>query len=116
MLQVIKLKQILHESKSVVSIETYEGNRLDISKKFLKKTKGDNYYFSKWSPIEKEYVITYLYQEKTFIVELDERLTSVGVGIDNKAIYMVKDLIPLDQVLLYEKLSNLVRETPRSAW
>lgn len=65
MLQYFRLKQKLQETDSVVSFETTEGTRVDISKKFIKKDDVGNYYFAKtvYSFKRKTTILT-----KTFVV------------------------------------------------
>ena len=112
MLQIVRFQEVIQETKTVVSFMTYEGHRVDISKKFIKKADDTGYYFTKKSSIPEDVCITDLRPGRVYIIEAKE----AGMEADSKPILMVIDIIPFDEVEAYNKVSGSIKETSRGAW
>jgi hypothetical protein len=115
MLKFVRFKKVIQDTKNLVSFETYESNRVDIAKKFLKKTpSGNNYYFEK--DHSKLFVfkptLTYVYLDKVYIIEAIEG----GSTMDGRPILIVKDLLSFTEVDLYDRKLGLIKESSRGAW
>jgi len=112
MLQIVRFKELIQETNTVVSFETYEGHRVDISKKFVKKAADVGYYFIKKSSIPEDVCVTDLRPGRVYIIEAKE----AGMEADSKPILMVTDLITFDEAEAYNKASGGIKETSRGAW
>lgn len=116
MLQYFKLRRELQETKSIVSFETFDGFRVDISKKFLKKDPTtERWYFTKQviniRTLKEETVITFIIFGEVYIAEQSLNRRGCDVALDN--IITVQDLISFQELNKYRG-TNHAEETYRS--
>ena len=99
MLQLIRLKKELQETNSIVSFETFDGLRVDISKKFVKRDSAGNLYFTKdvYFPLKDEVktTLTRLVYGEVYVIEDNGRFTTDGYG---KPILSAVDLISFKEI------------------
>lgn len=105
MIKVAVLTGVLQETKSVVSFSTREGNRLDISKKFLHKVNG-TYVFHRETSDHRS--VTTLHLNRAYVVEINEARHAIGA--DGKTISIVKDIITTGLVRAFEKSEGLLED------
>lgn len=120
MLQYFRFEAEIQDTKTIVSFTTFDGVRVDISKKFLKHDKISNrWYFNKMviNPRtgNKVEVKTYITMGDVYIVQCPEQ---VAVGAFDDAgtpryIYSATDLISFQEVSAYRGTHN-AEETYRS--
>ncbi len=118
MLQIMQFNKCLQESQSVISFETYEGHRVDVSKRFIRSHLIDDlanspyWVFSKNRDFKNSDAIIKL--DEVYIVEC--RDIAVGVDTENKPILIIKDILPYHYIQAYINAMKLVENLPRKAW
>lgn len=116
MLYYFRLKKELQETNSIVSFETADGFRVDISKKFIKKDPiSERWYFTKSASnirtLKDQLTITYITFGEVYIIEQSTTRRPVGANLVD--IIIVKDLISLQEVNQYRGAYH-AEETYRS--
>ena len=116
MLQYIRVKTELQETKTIVSFTTFDGVRVDISKKFLKKDLISNrWYFTKVAVnLRTDKVVTtktYITLGEVYVVQCVEPI--VDVDASGHLICSVTDLISFQEINKYRGTHN-AEETYRS--
>jgi len=116
MLQYFRLQAEIQSTKSIVSFLTFDGFRVDISKKFIKKDPvSERWYFLKNVPQFKtgEYITTktFIVLGEVYIAEYNE--SSLGCDSLGNGILTVKDLVSFQELKTYRGTEN-AEETYRS--
>jgi len=99
-------KQELLGGKQIVSFKTYEGNRVDISKKFIKYDNIANCYkFSK--------------EGRTEIIKLDTvyvvEVSKINIA-DKLAIGIAQDFLDFNIVIQYKDFLDMAKKLNKSSW
>jgi len=119
MLIYFRLKHEIQETKHIVSFYTYEGIRVDISKKFLKKEPiglemSGRWYFTKrvynLKTLEYSTVKTFINLGSIYVAECKEPLTASDI---TGLILTIQDIVSLQELNTYRGI-NHVEETYRS--
>ena len=102
MLGVVMLKEVLHETNTIVSFLTYEGRRLDVSKKFIKPDKVAPHELifvrptldPQCSDLNK---VTWIRLHEYYVVDVKAG-PDVGIQENGHAILMVRDIMSYSMI------------------
>ena len=114
MLQLIRLRKELQEANSVVSFETFDGIRVDISKKFMKQDSAGNWHFIKdvYSPLKDKVktTVTRIVYGEVYVVEDTGRFAADASGVQ---LISAVDLISFKEINMFRGKPD-AEETYRS--
>jgi hypothetical protein len=116
MLQVVRFKKEIDlGSKSVIAFETYEGNRVDVSKKFIKAVPVfDGWHFTKVSPLLNAPITTTIVLNEPYIIETQDLIK--GSTVDKKPVLVVKDIMRVFNIVRYAEALNTVERVLGQIW
>jgi hypothetical protein len=113
MLKVIRLKELIMDSKHVVSYRTEQGHRVDISKKFIVKTANGE--FTIFTKNKKDKVAGFILQEnEIYIVEVSN--DNLAREASSKPIVMIKDLLPYSHINRYVETMDVLENLLVKPW
>jgi len=108
MLQIMRFKALIDETRSIVSLETHNGHRVDVSKKFIRRLNSDQVYFVKDG---NEILIVY---DNLYIVECTYNAHALD-PIGNP-ILMIRDILPYSYVMMYKQALDTLEDSPLKPW